>query len=152
MMYKIMHDNRVIDAVEHPEFIKFLRSGHISFTDKTSAHGILGSDRKTIYVFAPQPGRDFQIVSIEAISADELNSLSGLLSSGQLVSADESALTNAKEGRLSVLSSICKNTSSSSMVYLWLSSNCLLNSSLAIMAKVGIIIVTGQILPRPSLS
>ena len=108
-MYKIIHDTRVIDVVRHAEFVKFLRTGHITFTDKTSAHGILGSDRKTIYAFAQQPGRDLLIVSIEKISAEEFDRLSGLLSSGQAVGADDTALAKTKSEQLAILSGVCSN-------------------------------------------
>lgn len=107
-MYKVIYDNKVIDVIKHPDFIRFLQTGHIAFTDKTSAHGILGSDRKTIYAFAPQQNRDLQIVSIEKVSNEEFSRLSCLLNSGQSVCADETALTKAKNERLAVLSSICK--------------------------------------------
>jgi hypothetical protein len=50
-MYKIIQNNKVVDVVQIPHFVRFLRSGHVAFTDKTSAQGIVGSDDKTLYYF-----------------------------------------------------------------------------------------------------
>ena len=39
-MYKIIHNNKVIDVVKVPHFFKLLATGHVAFTDRTSAQGI----------------------------------------------------------------------------------------------------------------
>ena len=49
-MYKIIQNNSVIDVIKYPVFIKFLKTGHITITDKASAEGIVGSDN-TPYSF-----------------------------------------------------------------------------------------------------
>jgi hypothetical protein len=108
-MYKVIKDNLIIDVIEQPKFIKFLASGHVAMTDKTSAQGIIGSDGETLYSFAPVKGRNTVVVSINKIDEIELSRLSGLLSSGQTISADESALAKAKTEKLKLLSSCCKN-------------------------------------------
>jgi hypothetical protein len=106
-MYKIIQNDRVIDVVQTPFFVKFLPSGHISFTDKASAEGIVGSDEFTAYSFKARP--NFLQVSIEAISSEEYSRLRDLLYSGKEISADETALAEAKRRMVSKLSSICKN-------------------------------------------
>jgi hypothetical protein len=108
-MYKVIHDDKIIDVVKHPKFIKFLASGHIAMTDYSSAQGLVGSDNSTLYCFAPVNDRNLTNVKIVKINEAELNRLSGLLSSGQVISADESALVKAKREKLSSLSSSCKN-------------------------------------------
>ncbi len=108
-MYKIVHNEKVVDVVKIPHFFKLLSSGHVAFTDKSSAHGIVGSDGKTLYSFKPTARKDVVVASIEEITLDELNRLQGLLSSGQEPSADESALAVAKRSMIKRLSSICKN-------------------------------------------
>lgn len=106
-MYKIIYDDKVIDVVEHARYVRFLRSGHIALTDKTTAQGIVGSDDETVYSFKDISG--YKTVTIAEINNTELNRLKGLLSSGQEISADESALAKAKQAKISALSGICKN-------------------------------------------
>jgi hypothetical protein len=108
-MYKIIHDENVVDVVKHPKFVKFLSSGHIAMTDKSSAHGIVGSDDKTVYSFTQVLGRSFPIVYIVEIDETEFNRLRSLLNSDKVISADESALAKAKREKLNALSSNCKN-------------------------------------------
>lgn len=105
-MYKIIQNNKVIDVVKIPRFVRFLASGYIALTDKTSAQGIVGSDDKTIYSFKTRPGSS--VVSIQEITLEEFNRLQSLLNSKQEVCADESALAKAKRNKIKCLSEICK--------------------------------------------
>jgi hypothetical protein len=106
-MYKIIQKDKVVDVVQYPRFVSFLKSGHIAVTDKTSAQGIVGSDNKTIYSFkAPSK---YPVVVIKEITFEELKRLQGLLSSNVEISADESALATAKREKIKRLSSICKS-------------------------------------------
>lgn len=106
-MYKIIQNEKVIDVVQVPRFVSFLATGHIAITDKTSAHGIVGSDNETIYSFSPST--KYGVVTIKEISANEFESLKKLLSSGQEVSADTTALEKAKQSKIKSLSNICKS-------------------------------------------
>ena len=108
-MYKIILNNKVVDVVKHPKFIKFLSNGYIALSDKSSANGIVGSDDKTLYSFCFIVGRTEPIVSIAEISENEFSRLANLLNSEAPVYAEESALTKAKHAKLNVLSEICKN-------------------------------------------
>lgn len=107
-MYKIIQDNKIIDIVNIPRFVKFLSSGHIAITDKASAQGIVGSDQETIYSFGPVEQQNFNIVTIAEIDTEEFSRLQSLLNSGQEISADESALEVAKREVVKRLSNICK--------------------------------------------
>lgn len=107
-MYKIIQDNKIIDIVNIPRFVKFLSSGHIAITDKASAQGIVGSDQETIYSFGPVGQQNFSIVTIAEIDTEEFSRLQSLLNSGQEISADESALEIAKREVIKRLSNICK--------------------------------------------
>lgn len=107
-MYKIICGSNVIDVVRHPSFIRFLTSGHITMTDKSSAQGLLGADMKTVYVFKAIPGTNYKTVTIKEISLEEFERLKGLLNSGEVISADDRALAEAKELKLKTLSNICK--------------------------------------------
>lgn len=106
-MYKIIQNNKVIDIVRHPHFVRFLSSGHIAMTDKTSAQGIVGSDNETIYSFKAHD--KYQTVSIEETTHEEFERLHGLLDSDQEVSADEALLATTRANMIKRLSSICKS-------------------------------------------
>lgn len=109
-MYKIINNDKVIDIVLDPKFIRFLSTGHITLTDKSSAQGILGSDDHTIYSFMPIVGKNYTVVTVTKItSKEEFSRLSSLLNSGEIISADESALAKAKRSKINILSTICKN-------------------------------------------
>ena len=107
-MYKIISEDKIIDLVKNPKFIRFLPSGHVTLTDMSSAQGIMGSD-DTIYSFSPIKGKSYLVVTINKITTEvEFKRLQNLLNSNQIVSADESALATAKRIKLSSLSSQCK--------------------------------------------
>ena len=108
-MYKIILNDKIVDVVKHPKFIKFLSNGCIAITDKSSANGIVGSDDKTLYSFCYVYGRSEPVASIVEIDVNEFNRLNSLLNSNEIVYADESALTKAKHAKLNTLSEICKN-------------------------------------------
>ena len=94
-MYSIIYQNRIIDTVQNPTFVKVLPSGHVTFTDKASANGIIGSDEKTIYGLEQVNRKNTKIVTIDEISKSEFNRLKGLLNSGKKVTADSAALSTA---------------------------------------------------------
>lgn len=107
-MYKIIKDNTIIDVVRLPRFVNFLDNGKVSISDKSTAKGIVGSDTETLYSFAPIPGRQTDIVSIEKIDLEEFNRLRNLLNSGQVLTADKNSLETAKREMITRLSNICK--------------------------------------------
>lgn len=108
-MYKIIRDNTIIDVVRLPHFVRFLDNEKVAITDISSAMGIVGSDTETLYSFAPVPGRQTDIVTIEKIDLEEFNRLRNLLNSGQVLSADKNALETAKREMIERLSNICKH-------------------------------------------
>ena len=104
-MYKIISNNKIIDVVDQPKFIRFLPTGHVTFTDKANAQGLVGSDDVTLFSYAPVIGRTTTVASIEKISESEFSRLSDLLNSS---SPEEIKLAGARATKLEVLSSICK--------------------------------------------
>lgn len=108
-MYKIIQNNKVVDVVQIPHFVRFLRSGHVAFTDKTSAQGIVGSDDKTLYSFKPVSREGVIVAEIKEITLEELNKLQSLLSSGQEPYADEALFIDLKRKVIKQLSNLCKN-------------------------------------------
>lgn len=108
-MIKIIQNEKVIDVVRVPSFVKFLSSGHIAYTGQSSAEGVVGSDETTVYSFTPVDIQTAGVVTIEEITLDEFERLQALLSDGKEVIADESALSVAKKTMIRQLSSVCKN-------------------------------------------
>jgi hypothetical protein len=108
-MYSIIYEAKVIDVVQNPTFVKVLPSGRITFTDKASANGIIGSDKKTIYGFEQINRKDAKVVTIEKISEKEFNRLASLLNSKQTITADTRGLNTAINETISKLSEICNN-------------------------------------------
>lgn len=121
-MYKIIKDNKVIDVIEYPDFIRFLPTGFITRTDKTLAQGIMGSNNKTIYSFVSVANKTIPVVTIEEITLADFNRLQGLLKSGKEVVADESIIAETRRNVLKQLSAICKNTITAGF-YITLSNN-----------------------------
>ena len=108
-MYKILLNNKIIDVVKHPKFIKFLSNGCIAITEKSSANGIVGSDDVTLYSFCQIAGRHEPIVDVVEIDLNEFNRLYSLLNSKEIVYNDPSALTHAKHSKLNSLAEQCKS-------------------------------------------
>ncbi len=107
MYYSIICDDKIIDIVQKPTFVKVLPSGRVAFTDKASANGIASSDGKTIYTFEPVARKNTKVVTINEISENEFNRLKNLLNSNQEVSADANALKDAIETAIKKLSEVC---------------------------------------------
>lgn len=107
-MYKIIQNDKIIDVVETPKFLRFLSSGHVVITDKSSAHGIKSSDDTIIYSLSKEKSVKYPLVSIKKINEEEFKRLQNLLNSGSKVSSDTSALATAKQAKIASLSNICK--------------------------------------------
>lgn len=108
-MYKIIQEGKIVDVVRNPSFIKFLSSGHIAMTDKSSAQGVVGSDAKTVYSFGYNTNKAEAIVKIDKISLNEFNRLQSLLNSERKLSKTEKELISARQDKILELSDICKN-------------------------------------------
>jgi hypothetical protein len=108
-MYKIILDENVIDVVKVPHFFRVLPTGHITFTDKTSAQGIVGSNNKTLYAFSPLANKELDIVTIEEIAIDEFNRLKSLLNSDSEQNIAVSELKKARQIAINRISSFCKS-------------------------------------------
>lgn len=107
-MYKIILNNKVIDVVRKPRFLKILSSGHIAITDKTSANGIAGSDGSTVYCLTKGLNSKAPVVTIEEISNDEFSRLHSLLNSDKEIVANKAKLQSEISTAIENLSDICK--------------------------------------------
>lgn len=108
-MYSIVYQNTIIDVVKNPTFARVLPSGHVTFTDKASANGIVGSDKKTIYSFEQVNRKNIKVVTINEISENEFNRLFSLLNSGKKITANFELLTVRANEVIAELSEICNN-------------------------------------------
>lgn len=109
MYYSIICDDKIIDIVQKPTFVKVLPSGRVAFTDKASANGIASSDGKTIYTFESVARKNTKVVIINEISENEFNRLKNLLNSNQEITADAGTLKQAIDAAIHKLSEVCHN-------------------------------------------
>ena len=105
-MYKIILNNKVIDVVAKPYFLKILSSGNVAITCKSSANGIAGSDN-TVYSLVKGLNTDAPVVSIKEIDKDEFNRLNSLLNSGEEVVANKTKLQKSINEAIENLSQVC---------------------------------------------
>lgn len=106
-MYKIIYNNSIIDVVKRPTFVRFLKTGQITVTNKTSAQGIAGSDQVTVYSFIPNT--KYTMVTIAEINQKEFERLKSLLDSATEGIPDDGTLTEVKTAKINSLSKICKS-------------------------------------------
>ena len=107
MYYSIICNDKIIDVVQNPTFIKVLSSGRIAFTDKASANGLVGSDGKSIYVFEPVNRKNVIVAAINEVSENEFNRLKDLLNSNRVITADIEVLKCAIDAAIAKLSAVC---------------------------------------------
>ena len=107
MYYSIICNDKIIDIIQKPTFVKVLPSGRVAFTDKASANGIVSSDGKTIYTFEIIGRKNTKIATINEISENEFNRLKSLLNSNQAISANSKALKSAIDKAINKLSDTC---------------------------------------------
>ena len=143
-MYKIIKNNKIIDVTDTPHFVRFLASGHIAFTDKTSAQGIVSSDGKTAYSFTTGVSSNAEIVTIEEITVEEFSRLQNLLNSGQDAIADDTPLKIARQATIKRLSSNCKNKITAGFS-ITLSDNKLYNFKLTAEDQLNLMMIENQI-------
>ena len=141
-MYKIIQNNKVIDIVKYPQFIKFLPTGHIACTDKTTAQGLVKDD--ILYSFTNIPNVKTEIITIKEISAEEFSKLQNLLNSGKEVCADNSLLSEAQKNKIARLSSICRSKIISGFS-IKLSDNKLYNFKLTLEDQINLTLIENQL-------
>jgi hypothetical protein len=106
-VYKIIYNNKIIDVVESPQFIKILSTGHVVLTNKSCANGLKGS-RGNIYSFEPTSAKDVKVVSIKKITNEEFSRLQSLLNSEIDVIANTAYLATCRQTAIANLSKVCQ--------------------------------------------
>lgn len=109
-MLKIIQNDKIIDVVNFPRYVKFLSTGHVAITNKGSAQGIVGSDTISVYRFASAENNSAEAVSVAEIDQAEYDRLHALLEAKEVVSADETALAESKRATINRLSNVCKTS------------------------------------------
>lgn len=110
-MYKVIYNNKVIDVLRYPTYVRFLNFNQVTTTGRTTAQGVAGSDGDTLFGLTPEAVKKrpaLKLVTLEEISEQEYDKLKALLDKGTVVSADESELTKAKALKIATLSNQCK--------------------------------------------
>lgn len=109
-MYKVVHNNLVIDVLDQPQYFRYLsKSKRSVLSDKSSAHGILSSDLKDKYLLKGRErpeGKTWKEVSIEPITASEYEKYKSLIGKVE-ITADENALLAARKEKIDYLSKEC---------------------------------------------
>ena len=113
-MYKIIYNELVIDVIDKPRYLRYLsKSGRTVLTDKTSAHCIMGSNNKDIYILEGNDipnEKNWKTVTIQAITENEFNILNEKLTANHKVYADKNEIKQVRDAKLLELSNDCKNT------------------------------------------
>ena len=112
-MYKLITRDVVVDVLETVKYVRWLKkSKRFVLTDRTSAHGVYGSDNKTVYVLegsnCPQVLPN-TVVKLIQITESEFTRLKSLLYGKVTVDADIVLLNKAKDEKLQELSKNCKD-------------------------------------------
>ena len=111
-MYKVIYDNRIIDVLRYPTYLRFLTNGNVTTTGQTSAQGVAGSDGDTVYALTKEALKIrplLKLVTLCEVSEADYDRLKALLDGGEKVNADESELTQAKNTKIAVLSQQCRS-------------------------------------------
>lgn len=146
-MYKIIYNNKVIEVIENPKFIRFLAKGHVGITSKSDAQGILSENSSTVYRFdysAQTIRKNILDVKIEKVLTEEFRRLDYLLNSGKQPDADMSALSIAKRNKISALSEEC-NRQIISGISLVLSDNQIHQFKLTIEDQLNLLLLENQL-------
>lgn len=113
-MYKVIHNNIVIDVLKSIKYLRYLpKSKRAVSTDKTSAHCILASDGRQKYHVQGMPypnGSGYKTVLLIKINQKEYDELSALLGADDAVCADNNALKLARAEKIKEMSEICHQT------------------------------------------
>lgn len=106
-MIKIIQDDKVIDVVRRPKYIKFLSPKRIAITNKALAQGVVGSDNIKVYSYAPVEAKTAGVVTVSEIGQEEFERLAALLEAEEVVSADLVNLAKVKDNVIHSLSASC---------------------------------------------
>lgn len=107
-MIKIVQDNKVIDVVKYPRYVKFLSPERIALTNKALAQGVASSDNTKVYSYAPVEAKTAGVVTAIEICQEEYEYLEALLKTTDSISADKLDLAKTKSRVIDQLSDACK--------------------------------------------
>jgi hypothetical protein len=111
-IYKVVYNNKIIDVIKYPIYLRFLNFGHVTTTGRTSAQGIVASDGDTIYALSEEAAKirpDAKLVKIIKITAEEFDVLKAKLDQKEIVNEDDSELAKAKRIKIASLSRQCNS-------------------------------------------
>ena len=106
-MYKVIYNNKVIDVIASPQFLKILPAGQVTFASKSVANGVAGSNNE-FYSFERAADPSIKVVSIEKVTAEEFSRLRDLLNSKAEIIDDKASLAERRNTAINNLSKICQ--------------------------------------------
>ena len=107
--FKVIHNGRIVDAVQHPQYVRILANGQIILSSKVGADGIIGSDGVTIYISNRNaPSTDLPIVEFIAITENEYNFLVDYLNKADDLADKDIALVQLRQNKIAELSTQCQ--------------------------------------------
>lgn len=114
-MYKLICNDVIVDVLKEVKYIRYLsKYNKFVLTDKSSAHGVYGSDNKTIYIFegkldCPQ-NNHWKIVKMQKINDDEYLNLYDKLLNKILVQSNLAKLYVERQEKIKEMSAACNET------------------------------------------
>ncbi len=110
-MYKVIYDNKVIDVIKYPIYLRFLPYDNVVTTGQATAHGVACSDGDTYFALSAEGlalHPKIKLVTMQEIEETEYADLLAKLNQGQEILNESQELLNAKSSRIAALSSLCK--------------------------------------------
>lgn len=113
MKYKLIYKDVVVDVLDTIKYVRYIQKfNKIVTTDRTSAHGVFGSNGKTVYILEGKPypkNKNYKVVKLVTITDREYNELFNTLTTSERV-AKKVVIDAHKKSKLEELSLKCKET------------------------------------------
>lgn len=118
--YKVICGSYAVDVLDTIRWVRFVEKfSQNVITDKSSAHGFYGSDRKTIYVregFSSPSYGHYKVGKLQQIGEPEYLELKRQLTGGKQLTAEKSQLMEARKTKIAELSNQCASKISQGVV------------------------------------
>lgn len=109
--YKVICGSYVVDALDNIKWVRFIEEfSQNVITDKSSAHGFYGSDKKTIYVregFSSPSYKHYKVGKLQQIGEQEYLELKKQLTGRKQLTAERAQLVEARKTKIAELSNQC---------------------------------------------
>lgn len=113
MMFKVIHNDMIVDVLDKVKFVRYLPNAHRAvLSNKSCAHGFYGSNNKTIYGIEGQIPQccDWKVGKLVPITETEYKELFDKLLNNVLIQANLAKLKQAKEAKIAEVSRSCSQS------------------------------------------